>query len=958
MHLQHARDIDKLPHLPMMLQDVDVNVYKAPDRTASAIRLAKVVTSVACRIWLGPGAPVADELIDLLAGKGQTELQRHRAIQVFDRCTDAVVARILRDNDYFTNLPAYEREAAVLAVEDTLRSTSMDARQFGIATSLNPDAMMEYFAPAKRSVLDRALLSTRAEVFFNRVLEDTCRYVAEVVKTLPGFSENALAELLARQDQLLIALNAALLRQAWSAGVKGFPSAYERLVASELDRMELFGISVRERATQVYLLSPSYVEPALRLAEPAAARTEAPEPAERVLHRHRRLLIRGDAGSGKTTLLRALAVRSARKQHTGELSDWNELTPFFLPLRAYHNGPFPAPSEFVRATADVVAGEMPDHWVHDLMSSGRAIVLVDGLDEVAIGAPRTRAREWLRRLVTQYETTHFIVTSRPAAVDPAEFKEIGFMQYDVEPMDLTSTRWLIERWHQTLGATFYDQPDVVDDIIEDQRSLLSAIETDKRLRLLAQNPLLCALLCALNHDRRRHLPRKLMAIYRAALQMFLERRDVERDVELDLRISYEELEFLLADLAFFLITNGWSDVSTQRATRRIKRALTYLPTLNANPTEILKFLLERTGMLRSPAEGSIDFVHRTFQEFLAAKRLVDDDSIGELVAKASDDQWRNVVVMSAGHAPAKQASELLTGILDRCDSEPGDRLKVLAINCLQTVTSLDPDVYARLSATALSLLPPKDSDTAEALAFAGPYIMPALHRQVAKKISEAAGLVRTASMIGGESAIALIRILAAQFDGLDPELSRASVYFDAEAYTREVLANARPCERFSTNDLRLLKYLNLIDWLKNLEIVGVSDSTKLLSARPGEHITQLRLSRLSAPTLLGIRSWHRVRRLDLDIVGRVPGLVELQPMSNLEELRLAFTIGRVMQLDDLAGLPKLRSLVIARLDSIVVDLTAFGQKRDLVVTVPADAVVTNPHNLHVVAEPVTSFPVG
>ena len=52
-----------------------------------------------------------------------------------------------------------------------------------------------------------------------------------------------------------------------------------------------------------------------------------------------------------------------------------------------------------------------------------------------------------------------------------------------------------------------------------------------------------------------------MAIYRAALQMFLERRDVERDVELDLRISYEELEFLLADLAFFLISNGWSDIA-------------------------------------------------------------------------------------------------------------------------------------------------------------------------------------------------------------------------------------------------------------------------------------------------------------------------------------------------------------------------------------------------------------
>ena len=353
--------------------------------------------------------------------------------------------------------------------------------------------------------------------------------------------------------------------------------------------------------------------------------------------------------------------------------------------------------------------------------------------------------------------------------------------------------------------------------------------------------------------------------------MFLERRDVERNVELDLRISYEELEFILADLAFFLISNAWSDISTQRAIRRIERALTYLPTLNESPDEILKFLLERTGMLRSPSEGSINFVHRTFQEFLASKRLIDDDSIGELIARSGDDQWRNVVIMSAGHASAKQASELLTGILNRCDSELEDRLKVLAANCLQTVTSLDPEVYARLTSTALSLLPPKDSDTAEALAFAGPFIMPALLNQVPTEVSEAAGLVRTASIIGGESAILVIRRLAESFDGLGPELSRASVYFDAEVYAREVLANARPCKSFLTNDLRLLPYLNLIAGLEDLEIEGVDDSVQLHSANPINYIARLRLSRLCVSTLRNM-PWKDVQSLDLDIIGRVPNL--------------------------------------------------------------------------------------
>lgn len=207
-------------------------------------------------------------------------------------------------------------------------------------------------------------------------------------------------------------------------------------------------------------------------------------------------------------------------------------------------------------------------------------------------------------------------------------------------------------------------------------------------------------------------------------------------------------------------------------------------------------------------------------------------------------------------------------------------------------------------------------------------------------------------MIGGESAVLLIRSLAEQFDGLDLELSRASVYFDAETYAREVLANARPCESFSTNDLRLLPHLNLVNWLKGLEIEGLSEPKQLLSARPGERITQLRLSRFSAPSLHGIQLWKNIQTLDLDILGRVPSLTELGSMSNLEELRLAFTVGRMMQLGDLARLPRLRRLVIAQLDSLVVDLTAFeAKKKDLIVTVPPDADVTNPHKLRVVVEP-------
>ena len=55
---------------------------------------------------------------------------------------------------------------------------------------------------------------------------------------------------------------------------------------------------------------------------------------------------------------------------------------------------------------------------------------------------------------------------------------------------------------------------------------------DRHLRALTVSPLLCALVCALNRERRTQLPRDRMEIYEAALDMLLERRDRERGVEL------------------------------------------------------------------------------------------------------------------------------------------------------------------------------------------------------------------------------------------------------------------------------------------------------------------------------------------------------------------------------------------------------------------------------------------
>ena len=65
--------------------------------------------------------------------------------------------------------------------------------------------------------------------------------------------------------------------------------------------------------------------------------------------------------------------------------NWNDTVPFFIPLRRYVNRSLPAPEEFPLAVGRNLSHEMPAGWVHGLLRAGRALVLVDGVDEMPEG---------------------------------------------------------------------------------------------------------------------------------------------------------------------------------------------------------------------------------------------------------------------------------------------------------------------------------------------------------------------------------------------------------------------------------------------------------------------------------------------------------------------------------------------------------------------------------------------
>ena len=128
-----------------------------------------------------------------------------------------------------------------------------------------------------------------------------------------------------------------------------------------------------------------------------------------------RLVISGLPGSGKTTLLQWIAVKSASRSFEGQLSNWNDTIPFYIRLRHCIQSELPKPEDFSSLVAPAIADTMPKGWVHTQLKSGRAIVLIDGLDEVP-ALKRENVRLWLKDLVETYPQGCFIITSRPHAV--------------------------------------------------------------------------------------------------------------------------------------------------------------------------------------------------------------------------------------------------------------------------------------------------------------------------------------------------------------------------------------------------------------------------------------------------------------------------------------------------------------------------------------------------------------
>ncbi|MER6495255.1 NACHT domain-containing protein [Streptomyces griseorubiginosus] len=735
-----------------------------------------------------------------------------------------------------------------------------------------------------RAAPSPAGLSTDAGYFLDSATEWACLQILEFFTRRSTFVARTLVEQTRSQAELIAKTDELLARTPRPGAVdRDFERRYLPYVADRHRHITIYGIDLRDSPDR-WPLEVAYLSLEATTAEEGPLTEEHPGGpltlrvrAEEALLAHDRVLLRGDAGSGKTTLVQWLAVTAARN---------GSGVPYVLPLRTLiRAGSLPSPADFLTAVSCPLTP--PEGWTERVLTAGRGLVLVDGLDEIP-AADRHRTRDWLLSLIRAYPGNRWLLTSRPTAVRPDWLAAEGFGELTLAPMRRPDVATFVHRWHTAAGAPEYETP------------LLDSLRTKRDLARLATNPLMCGLICALHRERRGYLPTGRKELYDAALTMLLARRDRERGLELELG-EETQLE-LIQRLAYALVLSGRTEMEVETAEAIVDRCLPALG-LRGPAGAVLHDLLLRSGLLRQPADGVVDFVHRTFQDYLGARYAVEEGHLDVLAGRADDTQWEDVIRMAVAHARPRERASLLRQLL----ATDVPRLTLLALACLEHAPALDAAVRAEVERRAAALIPPASKEDARALAEAGPLVLELLPGPDGLSGRQALGVTITASLLGTEEPEGALGVLRRFREHGDLEVRRqlAGTWsrFDTARYAAEVL------DHLPRHGL----YLTCESAEQRAALPGMRPWSGL--AFKGEHPVEEILAAVRAP--------EDVTLLDLRDNTGLTDLGALLPFGSLHNLLLA-RCTQARGLDRLADLP-LTELICGQ----IADLTGLASLRSL-----------------------------
>lgn len=412
---------------------------------------------------------------------------------------------------------------------------------------------------------------------------------------------------------------------------------------------------------------------------------EAVYPVGEFLARHPRFSLLAKPGGGKSTLLKRLAVAYANPTRRTEAYDQlpeRDWLPLLLRCRELHDPDHRSILELLEDLAKhagMNGGETSlfRDQIDDALRSGQALLLVDGLDEIADQGARRAFAGHLRSFLAMFPNVAMVVTSREAGYrHVAGVIASSCESVRLAPFDESDVTRLCESWHAVVvGET--------ETIRKESRELAETIWSNERIRALAENPLMLTTLLVVRRCIG-DLPTRRVELYREAVKVLIRTWNTEGFDPMELDETLAQLSYV----ACVMMNEGLQRVGHRRLLKLLQEAReemqAELQFTKISPAEFVDRVEYRSSLLMQTGHERIDgelqpvyeFRHLTFQEYLAARGLVEEqypgrdqgNSIVELLVPHFEDvTWREVVPLAAVMA-GRKAESLIQELTEKCEN--------------------------------------------------------------------------------------------------------------------------------------------------------------------------------------------------------------------------------------------------------------------------------------------------
>jgi predicted NACHT family NTPase len=382
-----------------------------------------------------------------------------------------------------------------------------------------------------------------------------------------------------------------------------------------------------------------------------------------------KLVVLGKPGAGKTTFMKYLAMSCLGGRFHGEL------VPIFVTLKAYaEERGQPSLENYI--LTEFQKRDVAADVAKRLLKEGRALILLDGLDEVKLEDDR-RVKQEIDQFSRDWLKNRFAITCRIAA---REYQFDKFTEVEVADFDDGQIETFVNNWFRQEDESKAEQ-------------LLERFKENKPVKELAKSPLLLTLLC-LVFDKTNKLPVKQYKLFEEGLYVLLKIWDGKRDIERDFpkhfkgeqiyrNLTCDDKVNMIEKIAFNSFMNGEYFFRQEDLQRQIKDYICNLPEASSDPEAlrldseaVLKAIEHHHGLLVERARNIYSFSHLTFQEYFTAREVKRERQWESLMKYSTEPRWKEVFLLTA--EMLTKSDDFLRLMKDCIDGMLGDDKKFQA----------------------------------------------------------------------------------------------------------------------------------------------------------------------------------------------------------------------------------------------------------------------------------------